>query len=716
MIELNSQQLVALSKIQDFLIDDSLDVFILRGSAGTGKTTLIAKLIEHLNEVKQTYALLAPTGRASRILSAKVKQITNTQIEGSTVHRMIYHLDKIVTNDNEVLSINDPALRFHYPLKEDESTVNLFIIDEASMIGDKENKGDVIQFGSGKLLKDILNFCRVARFNRSNDHTTKIIFVGDIAQLPPVGENFSPALSEKYLSDEYNIKSIAFDLTEVMRQVSDSSILMQATNIRNAITENIFNNFKIEVNNKDVYSFDYNQALIWIVDNIINIKSSVAVVYSNEKALGYNRSIREKLHGGADVSIKTGDFLLVNKNSTLHQLNNGDLVKVVSVNPRVEKHSILLKTKNEQGNIEEKLIDLMFRQISVAYRSINGNIQVCCFILENLLDSPNRELSPLEIRALYVDFLIRNPQAKDNKALKKELLKTDLYFNALQVKYGYAVTCHKAQGGEWENVLVDFSGIKGLQNKQFFQWAYTAITRSSQNLIVVNAPKFSSLSVMNWGDFIEQKPETKNEVIQDLYSVIIENKKDKPDNLVSENLEITVDLKQLQVFHLKLTQYWKEIGFIIINLEHLQYCERYTLSCDNKIIQVQYYYNGKFKISRYEILPNQDIDNDLSQKILSAFNNISNNNIPNVNKNNKFIEDFLQTLDKILSQSPIKRESYKVMPYRLRIAFSDEKRKGELDFNFNGKQNWTTVQEVGGIGATNGLFQEISMLIKNSGE
>lgn len=709
MIELNSQQLMALSKVQAFLNDQNLDVFILRGSAGTGKTTLIAKLVQYLDEIKHSFSVLAPTGRAARILGAKIKQITGLQIEGSTIHRMIYQLDNIMTNDNEVLSENDPALRFYYPLRTDESTANLLIIDESSMIGDRENVADFIQFGSGRLLKDIVGFCRVARLNRPNDHPTKILFVGDVAQLPPVGENDSPALSEKYLLQNYNIQSDFFDLTQVMRQSVDSGILDQATKIRNSIIEQKFNSFDLKTNNKDIFSLSQDRALEWILDNIQKRKSSIAVTYSNAAALGYNRSIREKLYGNADCNIQVGDILLINKNASLHSLSNGDLVKVLEVDHNAEVRTLTLKVENDRsGKVMDQMIRLSFRKVIVAYRSNLGSVQTSCFILENLLSSPNRELSPVETRALYVDFLIRNPEVRKSPERKKELLKKDPYFNALQVKYGYAVTCHKAQGGEWQSVLVDFHGFKGMQNKGFFQWAYTAITRASESLIMLNQPRFTALSTLNWGYPAENLEIGQDETVL-TSSVQGGNEIEK----VGENHQSIAITQPLEMIHSSLVESWCKMDFAVIRLEHLQYCERYTLLCNGKNIQVQYYYNGKFQISRYEIVANQQIEKVLSEQILSAFNNIS-----TLRKNNdgQFINDFLQMLDSVLDNSPIKKVSFRVMPYRLRILFSDNSRRGEIDFNFNGKQNWTTVQEVGGIGATKGLFQDIATLMKNHEE
>ena len=198
-IQLTGEQSAALDAIKSFLLDDSRDAFVLRGSAGTGKTTLIAKLVNMLEEMNLSCSLLAPTGRAARILGNKIKQITgNPGYEGSTIHRAIYTLTHLEVNEGAETA-NDPGVRMIFPLKEEESVVSLFVIDESSMVGDKENHGDFMQFGSGRLLMDIVTFARMSRPGRTKDHLTKLLFVGDPVQLPPVGENASPALSDAYL-------------------------------------------------------------------------------------------------------------------------------------------------------------------------------------------------------------------------------------------------------------------------------------------------------------------------------------------------------------------------------------------------------------------------------------------------------------------------------------------------------------------------------------
>ena len=195
MIELNKNQTAVLSAIDGFLANDRLDAFIMRGGAGTGKTTLIGKLVADLRNQNLSFELLAPTGRAARILGSKVEQITGTKVLAGTIHGCIYLRDKLEINE-KASDVNDFGMQMFFPLKADEPKVAVFVIDEASMLGDKKSLGDSFRFGSGRLLKDIIISCRSRRKGRpADDRLVKIIFVGDQAQLPPVGENFSPALS-----------------------------------------------------------------------------------------------------------------------------------------------------------------------------------------------------------------------------------------------------------------------------------------------------------------------------------------------------------------------------------------------------------------------------------------------------------------------------------------------------------------------------------------
>ena len=267
-IQLSEEQSAALDAIKTFLLDDSQDAFILRGSAGTGKTTLIAKLVETLEEMNLSCSLLAPTGRAARILGNKIKQITgNSGYEGSTIHRVIYTLTHLEVNEGAETA-NDPGVRMIFPLKEEEPTVSLFVVDESSMVGDKESHGDFMQFGSGRLLLDIVTFARMSRPGRTRDHLTKLLFVGDPAQLPPVGEKASPALSDAYLSEQFKLKVSSFDLKSVMRQAQGSAVLDRATELRDALLVERFNKFSLQPNGKDIELVDARRAVDLIVHGL----------------------------------------------------------------------------------------------------------------------------------------------------------------------------------------------------------------------------------------------------------------------------------------------------------------------------------------------------------------------------------------------------------------------------------------------------------------
>lgn len=494
-IELTSEQSKAVQAIRGFLMDDAADVFVLAGSAGTGKTTMIARLVEIVAEMKLSCALTAPTGRAARILGNKVAQATSREVGAGTIHSLIYALERLEVNE-EAEAPNDPGLRWFFPLTEDEPAMSVLVVDEASMVGDRESHGDVVRFGSGRLLKDIVTFARSRRRAGSDDRLVKLVFVGDLAQLPPVGEEESPALSPQRLKAEFGLTVSTFELGKVMRQREGGAILERATAIREAIAADIFNAFSLEPDGEEIVQIESEVAFDVLERSVRSRSSSVVVVRSNATALEYNRGIRERLWGDAACPVQVDDILLVNRNAPTVGLRNGDLVKVLELAPDAERASVSVRG----GGI----IELCFRDATVAYRETDGAVvRKRCLILENLLDSPSRELTPLEQRALLVHFRQRNPQLKPRSREFAKHLRADQHFNAVQVKYGYAMTCHKAQGGEWDNVLVDFADGGGVRNRAFFRWAYTALTRAKCRLYVVEPPIFDVISGDMWGKTVD---------------------------------------------------------------------------------------------------------------------------------------------------------------------------------------------------------------------
>jgi hypothetical protein len=691
-MELTKEQSAALDAIKSFLRDDTQDVFILRGSAGTGKTTLIASLVDTLEDMNLSCALLAPTGRAARILGNKIKQITGKLgYESSTIHRAIYALSKLEVNEGAEAA-NDPGMRMIFPLKEEEATVSLFVIDESSMVGDKESRGDVMQFGSGRLLKDIVTFARMSRPGRTRDHLTKLLFVGDPAQLPPVGENLSPALSDTYLSQEYRLQVGSFELAEVMRQAQDSAILDRATELRDALQTEQFNTFSLQPNQQDIEQVDALGAVDLIVEGLQAKDSNVAVVYSNATALEYNRHIRERRWGDANLSIRVGDTLLVNRNSTLYVLSNGDLIKVTHVALQAKTVPVHLKGGHQ--------VELSFREVTIAYRDGNGSvIQTDCLVLENLLESPHRELTPLEQRALLVDFRKRHPTLDPKSPAFKNAIREDAYFNALQVKYGYAMTCHKAQGGEWNTVIVDFGSKAGVRNAAFFRWAYTAITRAAKKLIVVNPPDFTAASTIAWSQPTAPSIPSAQAVQQDFSS--------DPD---WHRLSFSAATAPLMATHQQLRLVWAAQGIGIEQLQHLQYCERYTLVRDDKRARVQYHYDKNHVGGRAVVAPGTLSDGVLADDALISLQALAGKQEAPAQADG-FIQEFLNRLDTSLEGSSIRRTGHKAMPYRLRVSLADANRKGDIDFTYDGSETWTAAQEVGGPGSSNGLYDEVQALM-----
>ena len=689
-IQLNKAQEAALSAIQGFLGDDSIDAFILRGGAGTGKTTLIARLAAELARMHLSTALLAPTGRAARILGNKVRQLTGQEIAGRTVHSCIYVLDRVEVNDT-ASDTNDPGIRLLFPLRDDEPTMSLIVIDESSMLGDREANGDFLQYGSGRLLKDVVTFARLKRTGREHDHLVKILFVGDPAQLPPVGEDFSAALSAEYLASEYDIATSEFDLDLVMRQAEGSGILERATEVRNAIFAGRFNSFSVAANGSDITEVEARQALDLIERSLEANASAVVVVHSNAAALEYNQIIRERLWGDAKLPVQPRDTLLVNRNSHRYGLANGDLVKVLQVDPEPEIVLVPVRGSNP--------VELRFRSAEVDFRDFDGSVvRKQCFLLENLLQSPNREISPLEQRALLVHFRKRHQNLHSKSKEFRKLIKDDLYFNALQVKYGYALTCHKAQGGEWDTVVVDFSHVGGVRNAAFFRWAYTAITRAAKKLVVVQPPEFDVLDSGMWGGALD--------------SELVANASETQDPTADPDwsrLSFSASIAPLMPIHQKLRANWDSKGISIDRLQHLQYCERYTVARGEARAVVQYYYNGNHRLGRFGRLPGHACDSNLAEEAVSAFQDLVAGG--SSEQPDQFILEFLERLDIALDNSGIQRVGYKAMPYRLRVGFSDTNRTGDIDFTYDGKFTWTKAQEVGGPGATSGLYDEIRRLM-----
>ncbi|MCQ2275140.1 MAG: DEAD/DEAH box helicase [Bacteroidales bacterium] len=473
-ITLTDSQIRVLSQMKAFL--ESKDkVFVLKGYAGTGKTTLMRFLIQHLQELERGYHLLASTGRASTILNAATGNTT-----AQTIHSLIYKYSDFNQDLSKITeassSINGQLYLVFKPCKADAEDKNqVYIIDEASMVSDTEDR-NIVQaaFGSGRLLKELLEY--------DSDPGSKYIFVGDPCQLPPITQTFSPALSPQYIATTFGLGVQEGNLTEIVRQGNGNTIISTSQRIRqlyNRAPETdtgytsrvwgkmpIFSsaNIQLHPNGEDMIQR--------YLQTIRSHGYGYATYLCRGNAACYQIAcqIRERL--GIRGRVSENDLLLVIQNNTPLNLFNGDLVVVKQITHETQHRA-----------------NLTFRKVVV--EDLGNKNSHTTFIIEELLHSGKLNLDGEQQKALFVDFVLRmrkmgiNPKQNHQQFILAMM--TDPYLNALRCTFGYAITCHKSQGGEWAEVFVNMPrNIMLNPAKSSYQWVCTAITRAKERLHVVD--------------------------------------------------------------------------------------------------------------------------------------------------------------------------------------------------------------------------------------
>lgn len=471
-MELTILQNKVFEQIKAFLNSDA-SVFILRGYAGTGKTTMVKVIADYIKQSRQL-AMMAPTGRAARVLATK------TGHKAVTIHKAIYA--KAHIEPKKVKDIAESEYKFVYPINESENGGNIVaIVDEASMVCSRKIEHELFIFGTDNLMEDLLTFVRP-------NFGGKVIFVGDPAQLPPVGESVSNALRAEYFKEK-GLKVVEAELTEVLRQKGDSVILKNAMMIRDLLQKDKRNQLVFEEQKDDVEMVPSEQFL----DKYLKYRKesgrhdSVIICYSNKSANRYNRDIRKSLYGG-DVPLRENDILLITQNNYRLNRMNGEFVPVLSVGARTQQSAPVYAQIG--GKRQRIVITLNFIQVTVP--DGDGN-PMLCMLLEDLLTSDKATISIDENRALYINFCMRHPSLKQGTQVFADALLNDEYYNAIRAKYGYAVTGHKCQGGEWGKVFVDYTDRTGLDDDSL-RWAYTATTRAQKTLYVSNLPHITPFS------------------------------------------------------------------------------------------------------------------------------------------------------------------------------------------------------------------------------
>jgi exodeoxyribonuclease-5 len=445
----NSQD-VLLGKLSEFIFaSDNNALFLIKGYAGTGKTTTISTVVNNLWRAGKKAVLLAPTGRAAKVISGYSKR------QAFTIHKKIYFPKK------------NKAGGVDFTLQINKHTNTLFIVDEASMIPD--SPVGVKLFDNGSLLDDLMSYV----YSGVN---CKLILIGDTAQLPPVKLDISPALDANKLSLNYNKNIMEIELSEVMRQHEDSGILLNATELRLILGNNGFSNFKFRLGFPDLIrlidGYEIEDAITTAYDHI-GVEDTAFIVRSNKRANQYNQQIRSKIRG-QENEISTGDYVMVVKNnyfwlkdsSEAGFIANGDICEILEI-----------------FNIKE-LYGFNFAEVKVRMIDYPNQKPFETVLLLNTLTSESPSLSYEDSNRLYHEV------GKDfvhEKSKYKQLLgiKNSKYFNALQVKFSYAVTCHKSQGGQWKTVFIEQPYLPEGQNINYLRWLYTAITRAQEKVYLI---------------------------------------------------------------------------------------------------------------------------------------------------------------------------------------------------------------------------------------
>lgn len=449
-----TEQDKAINVFCNFLVErNEQSVMLLRGSAGTGKTTLAAAIVKMLQEMKQKIVLLAPTGRAAKVFSLYAGN------PAYTIHRRIYRQRS--AGDLSAFSLNANL-----------QSNTLFIVDEASMIAN-EGFSDS-SFGSGRLLDDLIEYAY-------NGNNCRMMLIGDRAQLPPVGEEESPALQSDFLRG-YGLQVFDCDLNEVLRQSRESGILYNATRIRELQSQYLSNmgealmpkiRLKCFADIKVVPGDELIETMATSYSEV-GIDETMVITRSNKRANIYNQGIRNMILGREEL-LSSGDMLMVVRNNYHYSqpksfIANGDRMRVRRIR-----------------NIRE-LYGFQFADITVEFPDYEDNELTATALLNTLtaeapsLTREQMELLYNNVMADYADIPL--------KADRIKRIKEDPYYNALQVKFAYAITCHKAQGGQWAHIYLDQGYMtEDMLSPDYIHWLYTAFTRASEKLFLVNWPK-----------------------------------------------------------------------------------------------------------------------------------------------------------------------------------------------------------------------------------
>jgi energy-coupling factor transporter ATP-binding protein EcfA2 len=714
-LTLTEDQRKAALQIEQFLIGPG-DVFLLKGYAGTGKTTMLEGVCQFIaRETQRPMRLMAPTGRAAKVLADKNAQ------DATTIHKGIYNF-KVLETSTETEEDGEQTFKFIYKIASDANVYrHVFIVDEASMVSDAQAESEFFRFGTGRVLHDLLTYAKAGQVGAD----TKLIFVGDPAQLPPFGMMQSPALEEAYIQEKFRLRVQSVELQQSIRQGTDSGALAVATSLRQALGTGFMNQFMIDDNGNDlrVLPFDsfqpeYDQAN----------PNKIVITYQNKTAKDLNLRIRKQRWSAGSATLMPGDMIIVGMNNYQHNVRNGTFGMISWVG-EAEKRTIHLRHK-VRGLVP---VILTWRVAEVQFRNDEGSLRTeRGRVLENFLLSDESRLQSDEFRALYVDFIIRHPKLKKGTPEFSNALKIDPYFNALMLKYGYAVTCHKAQGGEWKDVFTfwdhdtrdnanpytDQQTDRGLTNSAFFRWAYTAVTRSKVRLLAINPPRFTPFTKMGWVDthlanqFLASQGITAEQLIWGNEQQVL------MERLQLAHRERFVQYKVASLAHLLAPEV-----ITIDSVRSSSYQESLCFHRNGESTWVNFWYNGKGQFTRYQKSHGSDtlfssIDSVLRQPLLVTFEeNSSTASKPGADLTTDGSKPFVDLLRQLLvrrcADESIQLQSATSLQYCERCQLGRGSEQAVIDFIYDGQGFFTEARPLAKQSNSTKLLTDLQRIIQN---
>lgn len=670
---LSDDQSACLDHLQAFLADQEQRIFLLKGYAGTGKTFLTKGITEFLAAQGRAFRLAAPTGRAAKIISEK------TGREARTAHSQIYNfgdLREYAVGDDE---LGSETFKFYAQIASNQDQANtVYIVDEASLLSDVYSESEFFRSGTGYLLHDLMSY--VGFDHGETDR--KIIFVGDPAQLPPVGMSTSPALDAAYLRKHFGLKAAEYELKEVLRQKADSGVIRNVMPLRESLSTGSFSSLGF-VFDDDVQRLRADEILSLYMSarTASGPMAPIVITRSNQEAADFNRSIRDALFPGRDFVV-TGDRLIVTANALVGGafLANGEFVDVVGVEAAVERRMVTLRQRSEDtGEVAVIEVPLVFRDIRLAVASTDGSETILTTkILDDHLHDGRAGLDAVQQRALYVDFLKRHPDLKKGSDRERisQILRQDPYFNALRVRFGYAVTCHKAQGGEWEHVFVSCPSGQNPRTADYFRWLYTAMTRSKSTLYLIDPPEIR-LKVVGM-----------------------------PSQMVDGAGPGTLPLDAFRTGVLDhVRQAIDGQGINIDDVAHHQYQEAFYFRRDIDTARVNISYNGKFAITAVAVPPGGALNEQLRELLKPLIGQSGNLSTQSANgadsavsevPSRPFLRVFHDRLVPLLEAREIKIADLKEQAWSQRYTFSRQSESAVVDIFYDGKDRLTKCMPAAG--------------------